>query len=57
MSKRLAEIARSIAGFCTTAQKRSDPPHAAIEDWKEDLAWLKKKYYNVLTYSFHWPRV
>ena len=57
MSKRLAEIARSIAGSCTTAQKRSDPPHAAIEDWKEDLAWLKKKYYNVLTYSFHWPRV
>lgn len=56
-SERLAKIARSIAGFCTTAQKRSNPPHAAIEDWKEDLAWLKKKYYNVLTYSFHWPRV
>lgn len=56
-SQRLSKIARSIAGFCTTAQSRSNPPHAAIEDWKEDLAWLKKEYYNALTYSFRWPYV
>ncbi len=53
-SQRLHKIANSIASFAKNAKKRSKPPELAIEEWEEDLEWLKNNFYHG-HFSFHWP--
>jgi hypothetical protein len=44
---RLKKMAYSIATFCRNAKrKRRALMRRAIENWEDDLAWLKKKYYD-----------
>lgn len=52
---RLKRIADHIASTCRNFQKRHGNYDLAIEQWEADLRWLKKKYYNPLTYGFSWP--
>ena len=54
-SQRLEKIADSIASYCRTAHNRSTDMSAAIDDWESDLDWLKRQFYNPLTFSFRWP--
>jgi hypothetical protein len=54
-SKRLEKIANSLASNCRTARKRSTDMSAAIDDWERDLDWLRREFYNPLTFSFRWP--
>ena len=53
---RLRKTAESIAAFCRNA-KRNDPSRrgVAITDWEDDLAYLKRTYYDG-RYDFVWPR-
>ena len=51
---RLKKMADSIASFARSAKKRNNPPEQAIEDWEEDLDWLKMTYY-IGRFSFDWP--
>jgi hypothetical protein len=53
-SKRLQKIAESIAAFCRNSKRKFRPPMHAIEDWEEDLAWLKQEFYDG-HYRFRWP--
>jgi hypothetical protein len=52
---RLHKMADSVATFCRNA-KRNDPDRLAIaiDDWEEDLAYLKRSYYDG-RYDFYWP--
>lgn len=56
-SVRLKKMAFSIAQFCRNDKRRQ---HAwmkrAIENYEDDLAWLKKEYYDgVFDRKFIWP--
>ncbi len=53
---RLKKLANTIASFVRNAKRRTNPPEEAIDDWKNDLAWLKEKYYNN-RYRFRWPKI
>lgn len=53
---RLKKIACSIAAFCRNARRRDRPPDQAIDDWEQDLRWLKRTYYEG-RFSFRWPTV
>jgi len=55
-SERLEKMANSIASNCRTAHNQSMDMSVAIEHWERDLAWLKKEFYNPLTFSFRWPQ-
>lgn len=44
---RLRKMAQSIAAFCRGARRRDEYAMSlAIEEWEEDLAWLKTTYYD-----------
>ncbi|MGC2422755.1 MAG: hypothetical protein WA666_00150 [Nitrospirota bacterium] len=52
---RLQKIANSIAANTRNAKRRNaERMHIAINDWEEDLAYLKKIYYDG-RYDFGWP--
>ena len=51
---RLKKMADSIATFACNAKGRNDADYQqAIDDWEEDLSWLKKTYYDG-KFSFDW---
>jgi len=54
---RLRKMAQSIASFCRGARRRDDfAMSVAIEEWEEDLAWLKSTYYDgKFDRQFQWP--
>ena len=54
---RLKKMAHSIAAFCRAARRRGeDAMSVAIDEWEEDLAWLKTTYYvGKLDRQFQWP--
>jgi hypothetical protein len=54
---RLRKMAQSIASFCRGARRRDEfAMSVAIEEWEEDLAWLKKTYYDGrFDRQFTWP--
>ena len=54
---RLKKIAESIAAFCRNAKRRQRANmQRAIENYQDDLAWLKKSYYDGrFDGSFRWP--
>ena len=51
---RLAKMARSIAAFCRNARRKARRPDQAIDQWEQDLHWLKRTYYDG-RFSFRWP--
>lgn len=52
---RLKKMADSIASFCRTHKRQSNPSQQAINDWEADLKWLKKTFYHPLNFGFNWP--
>ena len=51
---RLQKMADSIASFACNAKRQNNPRlQQAIDDWEEDLGWLKKTYYDG-KFSFDW---
>jgi hypothetical protein len=54
---RLRKMAQSIAAFCRGARRRDEfALSVAIEEWEEDLAWLKTTYYDgKFDRQFQWP--
>ena len=54
---RLRKMAQSIAAFCRGARRRDEfTLSVAIEEWEEDLAWLKTTYYDgKFDRQFQWP--
>lgn len=54
---RLRKMAHSIAAFCRGARRRDEYAMSlAIEEWEEDLAWLKTTYYDgKYDRQFQWP--
>ena len=56
-SARLKKMAHSIAAFCRAARRRDeDAMSVAIDEWEEDLAWLKTSYYvGKFDRQFQWP--
>jgi hypothetical protein len=55
---RLKKMAYSIAAFCRQSKRRQRAiMRRAIENYQDDLAWLKSKYYDgKFDNKFHWPR-
>ncbi len=51
--KRLQKLANTIASLARFAKGRNNPPQQAIDEWEEDLAWLKKTYYSG-RFNFDW---
>jgi len=56
---RLKKMAYSIASFCRNAKRRRRAwMRRAVENWEDDLAWLKKKYYDgYFDQGFIWRKV
>jgi len=58
-ASRLKKIAYSIASFCRMKKRRIDFHKSAIHAWEDDLAWLKKEFYDDVydlpKYQFEWP--
>ncbi len=55
-AQRLKKLAETLAALTRNAKRRHDKPMAAIHEWEEDLAYLKKKFYDGF-YDFAWPQV
>ncbi len=57
-SARLKKMAHSIAAFCRAARRRDeDALSVAIDEWEEDLAWLKTTFYDgKFDGQFQWPQ-
>ncbi|WP_145218989.1 hypothetical protein [Planctomycetes bacterium TBK1r] len=55
-SKRLRRIAQLLASNINNCAKRANSMsyQEAIEDWRDDLEWLKRNYYNGV-HRFDWP--
>jgi hypothetical protein len=58
-SERLKKMAYSIAAFCRNAKRRRRAwMMRAIDNYEDDLAWLKEKYYDGhFDQKFTWPRI
>jgi hypothetical protein len=55
-AKRLKKIATAIASFCRNMKHRENQSVQAIEDWEDDLRWLKENCYRG-RFTFSWPSV
>jgi hypothetical protein len=55
-AKRLKKIATAIASFCRNMKYRATPSVEAIEDWEDDLRWLKENCYRG-RFTFSWPDI
>jgi hypothetical protein len=51
---RLQKMAETIASFCRNAKRNPIHLDLAITHWEEDLAWLKREFYEDLCW-FRWP--
>ena len=51
---RLRKIAESIASHARNNKRKSNPAFEAIEDWEQDLEWLKRSFYKGHM-RFPWP--
>ena len=59
-AQRLKKMAESIASFTRSAKRKRSQGNfdVAIADWEEDLAWLKKEFYDgVYDRIFLWPNL
>ncbi len=56
-SARLRKMAESIAAFCRNAKRKNAADmDDAIQEWEDDLRWLKQQYYlGRFDKSFAWP--
>ncbi len=55
---RLQKMANTIASLTKNRKKErngSEKYRYAISDWEVDLAWLKKEYYDKMSFQFQWP--
>ncbi len=53
--KRLQKLANTIAFLARIVKSKNNPCfQRAIDEWEEDLAWLKKTYYSG-RFNFDWP--
>lgn len=56
--KRLSKIARMICFFLIKNMSYDDENYAkAIIEWREDMDWLKKTYYEPRNCTFKWPEI
>lgn len=54
--KRLKRIADHLAANCRNFKSnRGGDYSTAIDQWEQDLKWLKQRYYVSTTYGFRWP--
>ncbi len=53
-AQRLEKMVRSISAFVANAESKDNPPAEAIDDWLDDLAWLKETFYDG-NFDFPWP--
>ena len=51
-NRRLKKMANAIASFAKNHKRKQVPSFEAIEDWQEDLQWLKNSFYRG---NFQWP--
>ena len=58
-ARRLKKMAYSMAAFCKNAKrKRRSIMTRAVENWEDDLAWLKIQYYDgKFDKEFNWPNI
>lgn len=56
---RLEKMANSVAAFARNflRQKNQKSYDTAIREWIDDLAWLKREYYDKMAWTFAWPKV
>jgi hypothetical protein len=55
-AQRLKKIADSLAAFCRNAKNRqSQNMEQTIDNYEDDLYWLKENYYDKLGFTFYWP--
>jgi hypothetical protein len=60
---RLKKIANYVASLCQNLKRKRQTSDKAIEDWENDLRWLKESFYDGFKWSqdtyyqehFHWP--
>ncbi len=53
-AKRLKKIANLLASNCRNMKKRNANASEAIDDWEDDLRWLKETLYHG-RFTFAWP--
>jgi hypothetical protein len=56
--ERLKKIANAIAAFTRNAKRNDRKKYSfAIEDWEDDLEYLKEAYYDPGAFNFPWPAI
>ena len=56
-SARLRKLANVLAAFARNARRRNSPSwQQAIEEWEQDLAFLKRRYYDRRNFDWKWPQ-
>ena len=53
-SQRLWRMAKHLSGLISYNRKKPTW-HQAIDDWEEDLLWMKKELYPNIRFKFRWP--
>ena len=54
---RLRKMANTLASLTQRSKRNSNDTEEAIADWEDDLAWLKKNYYDgKFSRKFTWPK-
>ena len=53
-SERLQKLANTLASLATLAKRRTNPLEQAIDEWEDDLAWLRDEFYHG-RFTFAWP--
>lgn len=54
--ERLQKMANSLAAFCRNEKRKSNPSEIAIEDWENDLEWLRRNFH-IGRFRFQWPSI
>jgi hypothetical protein len=55
--ERLKKMANSLAGFINSKKNHHDDFNEALNDWEQDLEYLKKEYYVKESFKFKWPSI
>ena len=55
--ERLKRIVKEIVNSITSAKKLPNNYSLEIDDWIEDLAYLKKEFYDENKFTFEWPDI
>ncbi|HIF9126983.1 TPA: hypothetical protein ACX6QH_002681 [Photobacterium damselae] len=55
-TERLKKLANTIASLAKNSKRSSKNTSQAINDWEDDLKWLKENYYRNGQYAWSWPQ-